>query len=51
MSAWAWAVIENIVTLSVIAAIILGIYAMGGGLWGMWAFVLLLNLNTPKGHK
>lgn len=42
-----WSYIENICTMALITAIILGIYAMGGGLWGMWAFILLLNLNCP----
>lgn len=43
-----WSYIENICTMIVITAIILGIYAMGGGLWGMWAFVLLFNINYPS---
>ena len=43
-----WAYIENIITMLVMAAIILGVWAMGGGGWGFWSLVLLLNLNHQK---
>jgi hypothetical protein len=41
-----WAIIENIATLAAITAIILGVYAMGGGGYGFWSLVLLCNLNS-----
>ncbi len=41
-----WAILENIATLTAIAAIIIGVAAFGGGLYGFWALVLMTNLNT-----
>lgn len=46
MSAWPY--IENIATVLAIAAISLGIYYMGGGLWGLWSLLLMANLNQHK---
>lgn len=40
-----WAYIENIIIVLCMTAIILGLYWMGGGLWGLWALVLMLALN------
>jgi hypothetical protein len=51
MSPLAWAVTENIVTLIVIAAIIVGVYAFGGGGYGFWALILVLNLNGASHDK
>ena len=45
-----WNYIENIVTMSVIAAIILGLYYMGGGYWGFISLILLTNMNYPTGR-
>lgn len=44
-----WAIIENIATLCAITAIIIGVYAEGGGGYGFWALVLTLNFNTGTG--
>ncbi len=46
-----WAIIENIVTLLVCAAIVLGLYAMGAGFWSFAGFAVLLNLNYFKSRK
>ena len=46
MSLYQLAILENIVTLLVIAAIIVGVYAFGGGGYGFWALVLMVNLNS-----
>ena len=39
--------VENIVTMILIAVIVLGLYAMGAGLWSFVGFVLLVNINFP----
>jgi hypothetical protein len=41
-----WAFIENICTLTAVAAIIIGIYAMSRSLHCFWGLVLMLNLNA-----
>lgn len=41
-----WRILENIVTICAIAAIILGVWAMGGGGWGFVGLILLTNINT-----
>ena len=41
---WWW--IENIVTVIAIAAIVIGLYAMGAGGFSAVGFILFLNLNT-----
>jgi hypothetical protein len=46
MSDNAWAMVENMVTIMVIAAIVLGVYALGGGGSGFWSLIMLSNLNT-----
>lgn len=46
MSPYQLVVIENIVTVLAIAAIVLGLYAMGAGGWSGCGFLLLLNLST-----
>ncbi len=38
--------IENMVTLAVCAAIVLGLYYMGAGGWSGAGFLVLFNLNT-----
>lgn len=45
MSYTAWAVVENIATLLVIATIVVGVYAFGGGGYGWFALLLLRNMN------
>lgn len=45
------AVVENIATLLIAAAIILGIYALGGGYFSLIGFVLFLNLNYVQRKK
>lgn len=51
MSVYTWAIIENIVTLIVIATIIVGVYALGGGGYGFWALMLAFNLNSVSSPK
>lgn len=46
MTPFGWAILENIVTITAIAAIILGVYALGGGGYGFWALLLVCNLNS-----
>lgn len=41
--------VENMVTLAVCGAVVIGLYAMGAGAWSFWGLVVLLNLNTPRG--
>lgn len=42
------AIIENILTLSLAAGLVLGLYAMGAGAHAGWGFLLLFNLNSPR---
>ena len=42
------ATIENIVTLVVCGATMVGLYAFGAGLWSFLTLVMLLNLNYIK---
>lgn len=46
-----WAIAENMVTVTAIAAIIIGVYAFGGGGFGFWGLVLLCNLNSMSWSK
>jgi hypothetical protein len=46
MSSLKWAVLENIATVTAIAAIIIGVYALGGGGYGFWSLLLMFNLNS-----
>jgi hypothetical protein len=46
MSIHKLAVIENSITMAAIAAIVLGLYAMGAGGWAGCGFLLLLNLSS-----
>ncbi|WP_158255417.1 hypothetical protein [Rhodopseudomonas palustris] len=46
-----YAIIENIVTISAAAAVVLGLYYMGAGGWAASGFLLLLNLNGPNTQK
>lgn len=43
-----WSHIENCIICITIAAITLGVYAMGGGMSGAWSFVLTLWMNYSK---
>lgn len=38
-------VIENIFTMAAIVAIVVGVYAFGGGGWGFLGLILMFNLN------
>ncbi len=42
---------ENVVTLIVCGAIVLGLYAMGAGGWALWGLLLLFNLSTVRTTK
>ena len=48
MDIYKMAIVENIVTLLVCAAIVLGLFYMGAGAHAGWGFLALLNLNTIK---
>lgn len=45
------AVVENIFTLAIAGATVVGMYAIGAGAWCMLGLVLLFNLNTPAKAK
>lgn len=44
-------IIENIVTMTACAVIVVGLYALGAGGWSAFGFVLLLNLNSFGGNE
>lgn len=46
-----WDHIENIVTVIVTGATILGLYFMGAGLHCFWALAILLNINSVSVEK
>lgn len=41
---------ENIATMIVTAAIVLGLYWMGSGMHCLWGFLMLANLNSLKAN-
>jgi hypothetical protein len=43
--------VENIVTIIVTAALILGLYWMGAGGWSLWGLLLMGNLNSQGNPK
>lgn len=43
--------IENCVIYVCVAAMTLGLYAMGAGLHALWPFLLLGWINIPRGVK
>jgi hypothetical protein len=45
------AVIENVITMTLTATVVLGLYAMGAGGWSLCGFLLMLNMNSPKGTR
>jgi hypothetical protein len=42
------AIIENMVTIVVAGATVIGLYAFGAGCHAGWGFLLLINLNYPR---
>lgn len=40
---------ENIATLAITGATMVGLYFAGAGAHSFWALVMLLNMNTPSG--
>lgn len=42
---------ENVATMAISAALVLGLYAMGAGGNSFWGLSLLLNLSYPKSEK
>lgn len=46
-----WLVIENIVTILLTAAVVLGLYWMGAGGWSFLGLLFLINLNSPPAQE
>ena len=48
MHSWQW---ENIATMAVTSATVIGLYYLGAGAHAGWGFLLMLNLNAPKSER
>jgi hypothetical protein len=42
-----WYIIENMLTVTATAALVLGLYYLGAGAWAAGGLILLININSP----